>query len=160
HPVEASVVDGSVLNNQPCGEAIASIRGRPAYREVDRRIVYIDPDPEGGHLEGGGAVPGFFHTIRGALTDLPRNQPVRDELESVHEFSERVRQFRRIVAATRPHVAERVRELLSDTPAMAPSPQTLAHWRDSANAKAAVEAGYAYDGYIQLKVSAVLDTLT
>lgn len=160
NPLKASFIDGSVLNNKPFGEAIASIRGRPAYREVDRRIVYIDPDPEGGHLEGGGAVPGFFHTIRGALTDLPRNQPVRDELESVHEFSERVRQFRRIVAATRPHVAERVRELLSDTPAMAPSPQTLAHWRDSANAKAAVEAGYAYDGYIQLKVSAVLDTLT
>ncbi|HEX7775583.1 MAG TPA: patatin-like protein [Parvibaculum sp.] len=159
-PVKTSFIDGSVLNNKPFGEAIASIRGRPAYREVDRRIVYIDPDPEGGHLEAGGAAPGFLHTIRGALSDIPRNQPVRDELESVHEFSERVRQYRQIVGATRPHVAERVRDLLGDGPGVAPSAETLAERRNRANAQAAVEAGYAYDGYVQLKVSSVLDRLT
>lgn len=159
-PVKTSFIDGSVLNNKPFGEAIASIRGRPAYREVDRRIVYIDPDPEGGHLEAGGAAPGFLHTIRGALSDIPRNQPVRDELESVHEFSERVRQYRQIVGATRPHVAERVRELLGDTPEFAPTADTLAERRNRANAQAAFEAGYAYDGYVQLKVSSVIDRLT
>ncbi len=159
-PLKASLIDGSVLNNKPFAEAIASIRGRPAYREVDRRIVYIDPDPEGGHLEAGGMAPGFFHTIRGALSDLPRNQPVRDELESVHEFSERIRRYRQIVAATRPHVAVRIRELLGDTPNIAPGPRAIAQWRNQANTKAATEAGYAYDGYIQLKVSSVLDGLT
>jgi len=158
-PVKTSFIDGSVLNNKPFGEAIASLRGRPAYREVDRRIVYIDPDPEGGHLEAGGMPPGFFHTIRGALSDIPRNQPVRDELESVHEFSERVRQYRRIVAATRPHVAARVRELIESGPQIAPSPHALAQWRDVANTQSALEAGYAYDGYIQLKVMSVLDRL-
>ncbi|HUD52053.1 patatin-like protein [Parvibaculum sp.] len=158
-PVKSSFIDGSVLNNKPFGAAIASLRGRPAYREVDRRIVYIDPDPEGGHLEGGGMAPGFFHTIRGALSDIPRNQPVRDELESVHEFSERIRQYRQIVAATRPHVAARIRELLEGAPNIAPTPHALADWRNKANAQAAVEAGYAYDGYIQLKVSSVLDGL-
>jgi patatin-related protein len=159
-PVRTSFIDGSVLNNKPFGEAIASLRGRPAYREVDRRIVYIDPDPEGGHLEAGGAAPGFLHTIRGALSDIPRNQPVRDELESVHEFSERVRQYRQIVGATRPHVAQRVRELLGEGSDLAPTAETLSEWRNRANSQAAVEAGYAYDGYVQLKVSSVLDRLT
>lgn len=158
-PVKTSFIDGSVLNNKPFGEAIASLRGRPAYREVDRRIVYIDPDPEGGHLEAGGMAPGFFHTIRGALSDIPRNQPVRDELESVHEFSERVRRYRRIVAAARPHVSVRIRELLGHEPQIAPGPRAIARWRDEANTRAAIEAGYAYDGYIQLKVSSVLDGL-
>jgi len=158
-PLKASFIDGSVLNNKPFDAAIASLRGRPAYREVDRRIVYIDPDPEGGHVEAGGMAPGFFHMIRGALSDIPRNQPVRDELESVHEFSERVRQYRQIVAATRPHVAVRIHELLADVVNIAPSPRALAEWRDKANTRAAVEAGYAYDGYIQLKVSSVLDRL-
>lgn len=156
-PLKTSFIDGSVLNNKPFAEAIASIRGRPAYREVDRRIVYIDPDPEGGHLEAGGMAPGFFHTIRGALSDLPRNQPVRDELESVHQLSERIRGYRQIVAATRPHVSVRIRELLGDAPSIAPGPRGIAKWRDQANTKAAFEAGYAYDGYIQLKVSSVLD---
>lgn len=159
-PVKTSFIDGSVLNNKPFGEAIASLRGRPAYREVDRRIVYIDPDPEGGHLEAGGAAPGFLHTIRGALSDIPRNQPVRDELESVHEFSERVRQYRQIVGATRPHVLARVRELFGAEPDAAPTAERLSQLRDDANGKAAVEAGYAYDGYVQLKVSSVLDRLT
>lgn len=159
-PTTTSFIDGSVLNNKPFGEAIASLRGRPAYREVDRRIVYIDPDPEGGHLEAGGETPGFLHTIRGALSDIPRNQPVRDELESVHEFSERVRQYRQIVGATRPHVLARVRELFGAEPEATPTAERLSQLRDNANSKAAVEAGYAYDGYIQLKVSSVLDRLT
>ena len=159
-PAKTSFIDGSVLNNKPFGEAISSLRGRPAYREVDRRIVYIDPDPEGGHLEAGGVAPGFFHTIRGALSDIPRNQPVRDELESVHHYSERVRQYRQIVAAMRPHVSNRVHKLLGFDADTVPSMEQLSAARDLANTQAAVEAGYAYDGYIQLKVSSVLDRLT
>jgi len=159
-PAKASFIDGSVLNNKPFGEAIYSLRGRPAYREVDRRIVYIDPDPEGGHLEAGGVAPGFFHTIRGALSDIPRNQPVRDELESVHHYSERVRQYRQIVAAMRPHVSKRIQKLLDfDADAVA-SVEKLSASRELANTQSAAEAGYAYDGYIQLKVSSVLDRLT
>jgi patatin-related protein len=36
-PVSACFLDGSVLNNRPFREAISAIRGRPAYRQVDRR---------------------------------------------------------------------------------------------------------------------------
>jgi patatin-related protein len=159
NPEKSSFIDGSVLNNKPFAEAITAIRTHSAFREVDRRIVYIDPDPEGGHLEGGGAAPGFFQTIRGALSDIPRNQPVRDELESVHEFSERVRQYRQIVAATRPHVAKRVRNLLPAETFAVMNVATLSKWRRDANVQAAIEAGYAYDGYVQLKVGSVLGRL-
>ena len=44
-PTTASFLDGSVLNNRPFQEAISAIHGRPAYRQVDRRLVYIDPHP-------------------------------------------------------------------------------------------------------------------
>ncbi len=44
-PATASFIDGSVLNNRPFQQAISAIHGRPAYREVDRRLVYIDPHP-------------------------------------------------------------------------------------------------------------------
>ncbi|MAU62392.1 MAG: hypothetical protein CMI62_16850 [Parvibaculum sp.] len=159
-PVKASFIDGSVLNNKPFGEAIAAIRGRPAYREVDRRMVYIDPDPKGGRAEGGGAAPGFFQAIRGALSDIPRNQPVRDELEALHDFSERVRRYRQIVAATRPHVRARITELFNGNGKKLPGAEQIARLRNDANAQAAVEAGYAYDAYIQLKVASVLDQIT
>ncbi len=159
-PVKASFIDGSVLNNKPFGEAISAIRGRPAYREVDRRMIYIDPDPKGGRAEAGGAAPGFFQAIRGALSDIPRNQPVRDELEALHDFSERVRRYRQIVAATRPHVRTRITELFNGNGEVLPGAEELAKLRNNANAQAAVEAGYAYDAYIQLKVASVLDQIT
>src|SRR3546814_9797987 len=68
----------------------------PARREVDRRFVYIDPTPgpptirfrrrenddEG---QGDPNLPGFFHTIFGALSDIPREQPIRDNLEAIEE---------------------------------------------------------------------------
>ena len=160
-PVQASFIDGSVLNNKPFAEAIASVRGRPAFREVDRRIVYIDPDPKGGNVERGGAPPGFFQSIIGAASEIPRNQPVRDELASLHELSERVRRYRQIVAAARPHVTRRVEALFGhESWAESLSTERLVEMRERANAAAAVEAGYSYDGYIQLKVASVLDRIT
>ena len=44
-PTEACFIDGGVLNNRPFREAISAIHGRPAYRQIDRRLVYIDPLP-------------------------------------------------------------------------------------------------------------------
>src|SRR5262249_24963217 len=44
-PAMCSFIDGAVLNNRPFRQAISAIHGRPAYRQVDRRLVYIDPDP-------------------------------------------------------------------------------------------------------------------
>jgi patatin-related protein len=44
-PTGVYFIDGSVLSNRPFRQAIAAIRDRPAYRAVDRRLVYIDPDP-------------------------------------------------------------------------------------------------------------------
>mgnify|MGYP003626586761 CR=1 FL=1 len=159
-PAKASFIDGSVLNNKPFAEAITAIRGRPAYREVDRRVVYIDPDPKGGRMQGGGTAPGFFQTIIGALSEIPRNQPVRDELEALHEFSERVRRYRQIVAATRPHVRQRIAQILNGGVQTVPTAERLATLRGDANTQAALEAGYAFDAYVQLKVSSVLDQIT
>src|SRR5207344_1474139 len=68
-------IDGSVLNSRPFREAISAILGRAAYREVDRRVVYIDPNPApaGSTIHHG--VPGFFSTLKGALSDIPLAEP-------------------------------------------------------------------------------------
>ena len=46
-PKKTSFVDGSIVNDKPFSAAINAIRERAAYRDVDRRLVYIDPDPGG-----------------------------------------------------------------------------------------------------------------
>jgi patatin-related protein len=45
-PKKTSFMDGSIVNDKPFSAAINAIRERAAYRDVDRRLVYIDPDPE------------------------------------------------------------------------------------------------------------------
>src|SRR3546814_10404879 len=106
-------MDGSVLANAPFAQAIEALRNRPARREVDRRFVYIDPTPgpptirfrrrenddEG---QGDPNLPGFFHTIFGAFSDIPREPPIRDKLEAIEERSRRIDQMLRITAAIRP----------------------------------------------------------
>ena len=93
-PEDVVLVDGSVLDNKPFHLAIEAVRSHTAFREVDRRLVYIDPHPKkparGVHRE----VPGFFATIRGALSDLPRYDPINDELAWIGALNEEARRKR------------------------------------------------------------------
>ncbi|HEU0065998.1 MAG TPA: patatin-like protein, partial [Sphingomonas sp.] len=74
----AVLIDGSVLANAPFRPAIEALKQRPARREIDRRFVYIDPAPGMKiRLARGGDDPGFFQTIIGAVSELPRKQPIR-----------------------------------------------------------------------------------
>jgi patatin-related protein len=157
----AVLIDGSVLANAPFRPAIAALKSRPARREVDRRFVYIDPKP-GRHSVrlggGGGAVPGFFATIFGALSDIPREQPIRDNLEAIEGRSSRIRRLRRIVEAMRPEVEAAIeRAFGSNLLLLRPTPARLAAWRAKAQTLAAKGAGFAYAAYGQLKLSAVAE---
>ncbi len=44
-PAAAAFIDGAVLNNRPFREAISAIYGRAAYRDVDRRLIFVDANP-------------------------------------------------------------------------------------------------------------------
>ncbi|RME68917.1 MAG: patatin-like protein, partial [Alphaproteobacteria bacterium] len=154
-PEDAAFIDGSVLMNKPFALAISAIQGRPAHREVDRRLVYIEPNPEVRrtvHRE----VPGFFTMLKAALSDIPRNQPIRDDLEWLESFNDRVRTLRQVVDAIRPNVMNMIGELLGERLNTPPDAAGLAAWRHAANERAAHDAAYAYDGYARLKVISVL----
>ena len=159
-PATAAFIDGAVLNNKPFNEAISALKSRSAFREVDRRMVYIDPDPDSTDVDGAGHVPSFFKTIRGALSDIPRNEPVHDELVEITKMGEKVRLFNQVIDATRPQVTRLVEPILKRTPNAIPTPEMLALWRDEANSSAATQAGYAYEGYIQIKVLSVIEQVT
>jgi patatin-related protein len=159
----AVLIDGSVLANAPFRPAMAALKSRPARREVDRRFVYIDPKPGGRSVRlgaggGGGDPPGFFATIFGALSDIPREQPIRDNLEAIEGRSSRIRRLRRIVAAMRPEVEAAIERAFGSTLLLLrPTPARLAAWRSRAQALAAKGAGFANAAYGQLKLSAVAE---
>jgi patatin-related protein len=159
---DAVLIDGSVLANAPFEPAIGALAERPARREIDRRFVYIDPKPgmKSVRLTGGAESepPGFVATILGALSDIPREQPIRDNLEAIELLSGRIRRLRRIVAAMQPEVEAAIERALGSTFFLErPTPKRFAAWRSRANDIAARTAGYAYAAYAHLKIATVVE---
>ncbi len=158
-PLTSSFVDGSVLNNKPFAEAVAALPDRPAYREVDRRVIYIDPAPEEPARDQDGTLPGFIPTIMASLSDIPRNEPVRDELAEINVIGQQIHLYKEVVRATRPNIQRAVEKILEGDLPSHPTAHQLAQLREKANIHSATDAGYAYDGYIQIKVLSVLHWL-
>ncbi|MDT9597868.1 patatin-like protein [Sphingosinicella rhizophila] len=158
------LIDGSVLANAPFHPAIHALQNRPTRREVDRRFVYIDPKPgiRSVRLTGSGASepPGFFATIFGALSDIPREQPIRDNLEAIDNRSSQIRRMQRIVSAMRPQVEAAIENSFGSVLLLGrPTPKRLAGWRIRAQKVAARDAGYTFAAYVHLKLSEVVEEI-
>jgi patatin-related protein len=161
---QAVLIDGSVLANAPFGAAMGALQNRPARREVDRRFVYIDPKPGLHSVRLGSAgeneLPGFFATIFGAMSDIPREQPIRDNLDAIEGRSTRIRRLRRIVAAMRPEVEAAIERAFGTAFFLtSPTPRRFAAWRTRAQSEATRSAGFAYAAYGQLKLAAVVEEI-
>jgi len=169
-PADRVLIDGSVLANAPFRPAISALKQRPARREIDRRFIYIDPKPDyraisigkpGDAAEGEAArLPGFLPTILGAMSEIPREQPIRDNVEAIEGMSRRIRRMQHIVDAMKVEVEEQVAALFGttfflDTPNIA----RLAKWRAKAQEEAAARAGFAFSPYGHLKLSAIVEEL-
>ncbi|HEY7301888.1 MAG TPA: patatin-like protein [Xanthobacteraceae bacterium] len=155
NPTTASFIDGAVLNNRPFQQAIPAIHGRPAYRQVDRRLIYIEPHPVAPLMGARRRPPGFFAMLRGAMSDIPSSQPVTDELNRVIEFNERVRRLRAIIASARPQINELVAKVIPAQIEGVIAESELRRWREGVNAQVAQDAGFAYQAYVRLKLASV-----
>lgn len=156
------LIDGSVLANAPFRPAMDALNNRPTRREVDRRFVYLDPKPGEHSIKLGAAgeaeTPSFWATVFASLSDIPREQPIRDNLEAIEQRSSRIRRLRRILQAMRPEVEAAIERTFGTTFLLGrPTPKRLAAWRSKAQGVAARESGYAYAAYGHLKLSAVVE---
>lgn len=168
HAESAVLIDGSVLANAPFAQAIDALKNRPAHREIDRRFVYIDPKPDlARNIDraqdrdaNGQRLPGFFSTIFGAISDIPREQPIRDNLEGIEKRTNRVRQMRAITDSLRSEVEATVSKLFGYTLFLNnPTARRLTNWRNKAQDRAAHMAGFAYGSYGQLKMASIVEDI-
>ncbi len=162
------LIDGSVLANAPFEQAIDALRNRPARREVDRRFVYIDPKPGmpsfrmRGGKQGAGPrkPPGFFATIFGATSDIPREQPIRDSLNAIEGRSQRIARMREITEHLEVEVEQMIETMLGKTWFLSkPTPERLRKWRLTMLEQSAARTGYSYPAYAHLRLMGVLDEL-
>ena len=158
---DLALIDGAVLVNAPFAEAIAVLGDRPAQREVDRRFVYIDPRPDAMHIgQRATRSVGFFSAILGSLSSIPREQPIRDNLEALRRQSDSRARLRTIVEALRPEIEEAVEGLFGRTFFLdRPTPKRLTAWRNRAQQAAAERAGFAFRAYAQVKLDGVVTAL-
>jgi patatin-related protein len=159
-PEEVALIDGSVLANAPFAPAIAAIRSRSAHREVDRRFVYVDPKPtlpRVGDLADSRA-PGFFTMILRSLADIPRSQPIREELEAIGALDRRAERLRQILDGISADIGAAISRAVGGRFFLLPlDTERLARARPRIQSQAAREAGFAFGAYAQLKLHYVID---
>jgi patatin-related protein len=164
-PENTYYVDGGVLDNKPFGWAIDAIKQRRADVEVERRLLYLEPDPgerfapEKGRPVAPKAAPGTLAAIMAAVSGLPRHEPILDDLLDVRSHNARVQRLRDVIETSFTGVAEIVGSVvgsLDDIPDDAQSAK-LAEWTTEVNKRAIAEAGLAYATYLRVKISGTVD---
>ncbi len=157
-PERAFFIDGSTVNDKPFAMAISSLSSRPAHREVVRRLLFIDPQADAGEKEQQIREPNMFRTLFGALMDIPRNEPIRDELQRLNDSNRKIRMLRHVIELSRPDVKRKVKRIISGKED-APTIQQISDWRLQAHNEAAQEGGMAYETYFRLKLLRVLSRI-
>ena len=157
---EAFFIDGGVLDNKPFGHAIEAIRRKPATVEVDRRLLYLEPDPGSPGKRAVRSEPKTLPTVLGAVSGIPRKEPLLEDLLAIATLNDRVHRVRDIIETSFEDVAERVRTIvgreLDDLPAD-PGMDVVGSWSRRVTEAAAEDAGFGYATYIRLKISGVVD---
>jgi patatin-related protein len=157
-PETASLLDGSIVNGKPFSAVLDMVREHPAYRDVDRRIVYIEPDPKRSMSVPGAGIPSFVRTLEAAILEIPLHEPINRELARLHDFNQTTERMRHVLAAAYPELAGLVSTITERT-STADAHETVGHWRESANALAVKQAGYAFQVYARSKTYSIIDTL-
>ena len=155
-------IDGGVLDNKPFGWAIDTIiRKRPAESEVDRRLLYLEPDPAERTRRKAGDQPETLAAAVGALSSIPRHEPILDELLGVQGHNEQVARIRDVVESNFDRVASLIFplvrvDIVSNEP---PQEWPWTEWNNKVHTMSVENAGLAYATYLRLKISSVLNGL-
>ncbi|MCZ6619662.1 MAG: patatin-like protein [Gammaproteobacteria bacterium] len=158
-PAKRYFVDGGIVNNKPFAIAMNALSQRAADRQVERYILYIEPDPciEGSvHSEYD---LGYLSAIRASYSTIPRNQPILDDLNEIVAQDSRVRANRRVVDANRVYIRGLVDQLRAEYDGEPFDFQVLAGLRGRMVDRAAEEMGPAYRAYVQRRVWRLTDAL-
>ena len=100
---DAYYIDGGVIDNKPFTHTIREIFFRTTERKVDRKLFYVEPDPE--RLAGTGdaevpmvlEAPSFLKPIVSSLVSIPGYESIADDLRLLAKRNEDIHQYRRVL---------------------------------------------------------------
>ena len=158
-PADRYFVDGGIVNNKPFSAAIQALGQRPADRQVNRHIVYIEPDPHVAESSDTGRPLSYLGTLQAALSTIPRNQPIVEQLAEIIEQDKRVQANRRIIEAYEPRVMAMVGELERRHSRQDLSADLIAYLRLGVAEQADDEMGLAFEAYEQRRIWRLTEAL-
>ena len=162
-PRATHFIDGGVLDNKPFGYAIDAIKRRAADSEVERRLLYLEPDPgDGGATAPGGDAPSPIATVLASVSGLPRQEPVLDDILEVNRHNERVLRIQEIVETSFDPIRRRIEQIVGsdlDRLTRERSAADVVRWRTDVNEDAEAAGGFAYPTYVRSKVRGVVDSV-
>jgi len=144
--------DGGYLDNKPFSYATERLARRHETVPVDRRLIYVEPDPRlppidvnPGTPQPPAGRPNALDNSYAAKAVLPRAETIREDIERILE---RNRELARITRLT---------EVADDVLNLDWNADSLVEWRDLSLASGPLRSQYR--AYRRLKVSSVLDDL-
>ncbi len=89
-------LDGGVLDNKPFSYTISAITRRMADRDVERLLLYVEPDPERFQGEAPVRKPNVVAAGLDALIGIPGYQSIADDLRAIAANNDRVQRYSEI----------------------------------------------------------------
>jgi patatin-related protein len=168
-PRHTQFIDGGVLDNFPFRSAIDAIKAKPAATEVDRRLVYIEPDPgDDGRTKcddarcTGGEPPGLWRTVFAGYASIPRREPILDDLLDIVRRNEVVLRIRDVIEANFDSISSAVTEILQRELRALSDPLTqdgLVAMRRRVENRALTDVGFGRGTYLRLRVRSAVEGL-
>ena len=92
-------VDGGCLDNKPFGYAIDKLTQRTGEGIVERKLLYIEPNPESfRNLKNRGRKPNALENVFGQASGLPSYETIREDLRRVLDRNRLIERVARITA--------------------------------------------------------------
>jgi patatin-related protein len=109
----AYFLDGGLLDNKPFTLTLRPIFHRTEDREVERLLLYVEPDPELFDPKAPHPEPDVVHAAFDALISIPGYQSIASDLQAIAEHNDRVKRYKEIYDC----VKETVPQAPADGPA-------------------------------------------
>jgi predicted acylesterase/phospholipase RssA len=96
----AVYMDGGILNNKPFTSTIDAIARRTANKEVERFLIYVEPDPEVFCVQAAltqAQSPTVVQAALSALVSIPGYQSIAADLEAIEAHNERAGRVAEII---------------------------------------------------------------
>jgi patatin-related protein len=93
---DSCFLDGGVIDNKPFTYTIREIFNRAADREVERKLFYVEPDPERFDRPDVASRPNFVQAVIASLIGIPGYESIADDLRLLAKHNSKVKQYGRL----------------------------------------------------------------